>query len=758
MSMGRIKQAGFVIGMISIMLQPITAKAFETGNLLINGDAEQHRCTDDWTAQSPIPGWQVINGAASVLCYTAFNYAHETPILPSSSQTNTALFAAPGADTAIEQIVNVQAESKAIDSGNTHFTLSAWLGGWRDRPERATLTAIFLDEDSHSTGAPVLLTNADAQARNNLTGLIFSEIKGNVPVKTRHIVITVNFLSGFTSYHNAYADNISLKLNGDVSWLVSDKKDQPISNIPDLDHVYVVMMENTNYSDVINTIGNKITINPQMPFLASLAEQGVILTNMWANYHPSDENYVAMVAGDTYKYGPVYYPDYNLPVTHLGDLLDARGKSWSAYVQNMKTPCNLNSDPSGLGYYAPDDQPFVHFTNIINDPTRCISTARDLTDFESAIITNTLPNFAWIAADGWWDGEGAWWDNTNVATSVTKQDEFLGANFMPLLASAQWKNSRSLLIITWDESLGWGWPDNRVPTIMIGSPGILKAGNAIDQHYDGYSVLRTIENAFGLDTLGRFDQFAEPLTAAFSGQKSTERTTLRTVGAAMRGSIADTFGQVTTPAAVNQGQPLVLTTSGHVEKDMVVNIEPLGTLPGVRSKQFSFAENNGQITIPTNRLKPGVYAAWLRRRIEPPHQAPVLFSVLSTEQIGPNTPGIEIVGAPQSVNNNTQLSVREASNMIVHYCRPVDAAPTDTWIGIFPTNTPSDQMTKDNANLLGYWLGTPGEHGQACGEAMAFSAELTPGQGYQILLFHDTANGTTTVGPTAFFTLTPALP
>ncbi|HEY4039126.1 MAG TPA: hypothetical protein VGM15_09925, partial [Burkholderiaceae bacterium] len=50
-----------------------------TGNLLVNGDAESHRCTDDWTAQTPVPGWRVVRGAASVLCYSAFGHAQETP-------------------------------------------------------------------------------------------------------------------------------------------------------------------------------------------------------------------------------------------------------------------------------------------------------------------------------------------------------------------------------------------------------------------------------------------------------------------------------------------------------------------------------------------------------------------------------------------------------------------------------------------------------------------------------------------------------
>jgi len=138
-------------------------------------------------------------------------------------------------------------------------------------------------------------------------------------------------------------------------------------------------------------------VDERMPFLASVAARGVLLSNMWATYHPSDQNYVAMVAGDTFKYGPVYYPDYDLPDTHLGDLLDAHGKSWRAYVQHMGTPCNLKSE----GNFAPDDEPFAQFRNVITNAGRCARALRPLADFEAAIKSNQLPDFAWIAADGW---------------------------------------------------------------------------------------------------------------------------------------------------------------------------------------------------------------------------------------------------------------------------------------------------------------------------------------------------------------------
>ncbi len=745
------------------LAQATTATVSTTENLVLNGNAESHRCTDDWSAQTPVPGWRVLRGAASVLCYSAFKVAQEAPELPRNALAGKALFAAPGADTAIEQVVDVKAASSAIDKGKADFTLSAWLGGWHDRPEQATLTAVFLDEARHATGTPVVLSDVHSATRPHGSQLAAREVKGLVPPLTRQIVITLHFTSGMTSYHNAFADNISLTLHGDsIDLGILSRADlaPPVSGIPSLDHVYVVMMENTNYADVVHTTGRSIAIDTHMPFLASLAKKGVTLTNMWGNYHPSDQNYVAMVAGDTYKYGPVYFPDYDLPVTHLGDLLDAKGKSWRAYVQNMKTPCNLNSD----GNYAPDDQPFVHFRNVIDNPERCAATARDLTDFASAIATKTLPNFAWIAADGWWDGEGAWWDNFSMVDSLAAQDQFLKSTFSALVNSAEWRKSRSLLIVTWDESLGWGWPDNRVPTVLIGSPGLLREGAVVDQHYDGYSVLRSIESAFSLDSLHRHDHFAEPLSAAFASHEPEESNAAADLWpaeeVATRGTLDDTFGRVTTPAAVVRGKLLKLFIAEKVDADVFVNVEPLGQVPSPNAKSYSFDGEKGVVSIPTERMEPGVYGAWLRRGTGFPHRAPLLISILPRSLVSPELPGVEIVGASGHGQEDGVINLRGVSNPIVRYCRPTGVAAAETWIGVFPVDTPSDQMTKDNANVLGFWLKTPGTApGKSCGETMAFTAELPVGQNYRVNLFRDDANGASvTVGRNATFTMTPALP
>jgi hypothetical protein len=749
----------------AVMLVTPASAGETTPNLLLNGDAELQLCTNDWDAQTSVPGWRVLRGAASVLCYSAFALAKETPVLPTNLPPGHALFGAPGADTEMEQVVDVAAAAAAIDSGTVGFDLSGWLGGWRNRPERATLTAVFVDGEGNATGAPVVITDADAQARKNATGLVARHIDGLVPIGTRCIVITVHFLSGMASFHNAYADNLSLTLNGDVHGLAPPAATPPPSRVPNLDHVYVLMMENTNYADVFHVNGTTVSVDAQMPFVASLVGRGVVLSNMWATYHPSDQNYVAMIAGNTFVYGPIYYPDFDLSAPHLGDLLDARGKNWKGYVQFMRTPCNLKSVGKGQASFSPDDEPFVQFQDVIGNPIRCDADLRDLTYFETAIASNTLPDFAWLAADNWWDGEGAWYENYDVGYSNSKQDEFLRSTLQPLIESSAWSDSRSLLILTWDEADGWGWPDDHIPTLLVGSPGLLKAGTVLREHVDGYDLLRTIESALGVGNLGQFDTYGMPVNDVFAGALShdggADGRLWPTPSVATRGSVADTFGTATTPAAVQAGEPLTMVLPAGADAATVVDIEPLGKVPTSASMTYHFESDGKTVSIPTQHLAPGVYGVWLRNGAQMPNQAPMMVSVLPLLLVSLNDPGVEIVGATASGGDPADIGVRYGGNPIVHYCLPPGASVANSWIGIFPTGTPDSQLTKENANVIGYWLKTPGGGGAEppCGEAEAYVSELNPGQPYEVLLLQSNADGTSTpVGRTAGVHVIPALP
>lgn len=734
-----------------------------TPNLLVNGDAEAQRCTDDWTAQTSVPGWRVTRGAASVLCYSAFGYTGEIPVLPADSASGRALFAAPGTDTAMEQSVDVSAAAAAIDRGTVGFALSGWLGGWDARPERATLMASFIDGSGNATGYPVTIANVDAGARNNVTALVQREVDGLVPAGTRQIIVTVQFLSGMESYSNAFADNLRLTLNGNIPALAPPPLVPPAPTVPALDHVYVLMMENTNNADVVQVSGDRATVVQQMPYTASLASRGVVLSNAWATYHPSDENYVAMVAGDTFRYGPVYYP-YNLTDAHLGDLLSARGRSWAGYIQNMGAPCNLKAVQRGSGQngYSPDDGPFAQFSDVIDDVTLCDAVQRDLADFEAAIATNTLPDFAWLAADNWWDGEGAWFKNDAFDTAYSNQiqDQFIQSTVEPLLQSAQWNNSRSLLILTWDEAAGWGWPNNQVPTILLGSPGLLKAGSVFHERVNGYDLLRTVEASLGAGDLGKFDTYAQPLNDLFAGRDAAASLLWPSLAVRTRGSIADTFGQVATSAAVVQGQSITAYVPAGITNTTVVNLLPLGQVPTATSAGYKFNDDGATISIPTIGLPAGVYGAWLRNGASPPARAPMMVSILAAPQVDPSEPGVEIVGASATGTDAAGVTLREGSDAIVHYCLPSGSDPSNGWIGVFPAGTPLNNMTRKAARTIGIWLYTPGGGGTAppCGEAEAYTSELVPGTTYQVLLFITASSGSKQVGRAAQFTVTPVLP
>src|SRR5271167_3652004 len=103
-------------GVAALTLVAPASAGEKTQNLLINGDAELQLCTNDWDAQTSVPGWRVLRGAASVLCYSAFSLAGERPVLPANLPGGQALFGAPGADTEMEQVVDVAAAAAAIDS------------------------------------------------------------------------------------------------------------------------------------------------------------------------------------------------------------------------------------------------------------------------------------------------------------------------------------------------------------------------------------------------------------------------------------------------------------------------------------------------------------------------------------------------------------------------------------------------------------------------------------------------------------------
>lgn len=75
------------------------------------------------------------------------------------------------------------------------------------------------------------------------------------------------------------------------------------AGIPHLDHVFVIMMENHSYSQVLN--------NPNTPYINQLAGIANTANNYFAVAHPSLTNYLEVVGGSNFGNQSDNYPDWH---------------------------------------------------------------------------------------------------------------------------------------------------------------------------------------------------------------------------------------------------------------------------------------------------------------------------------------------------------------------------------------------------------------------------------------------------------------
>ncbi len=83
----------------------------------------------------------------------------------------------------------------------------------------------------------------------------------------------------------------------------ADEHDQSENSFPHLDHVFLIMMENHGYSQILN--------NPNAPYINQLAKSANLATNYFAIGHPSLTNYLEVVGGSNFGIQSDNYPDWH---------------------------------------------------------------------------------------------------------------------------------------------------------------------------------------------------------------------------------------------------------------------------------------------------------------------------------------------------------------------------------------------------------------------------------------------------------------
>jgi acid phosphatase len=98
------------------------------------------------------------------------------------------------------------------------------------------------------------------------------------------------------------------------------------AQIPNSNHVVVVLEENESYSAVIGS--------PSMPYLNSLASQNALATQYYANVHPSIGNYFMLTAGQLVTNNDSLNTTVN--VDNIVRHLLTAGKTWKSYAESLQ--------------------------------------------------------------------------------------------------------------------------------------------------------------------------------------------------------------------------------------------------------------------------------------------------------------------------------------------------------------------------------------------------------------------------------------
>ena len=255
-----------------------------------------------------------------------------------------------------------------------------------------------------------------------------------------------------------------------TSFAADDQDDHAKRAIPQLDHVFVVVMENHAYSQIIG--------NPAAPYINAYAKQANLAANYFGVGHPSLTNYLEIVGGsnfdvvndnspawhsgcasglsnsapqlegsplicpisgsgmdaatpalDNYNEGSVASPIHNDPLapaftvgkTIANQLVEA-GKTWKSYQESLPAfgADNVNfsdglltdatpAPVSGVPHlYASKHNPFVYFADVQKGETEGLG-LKNIVGFEhlyADLASGDVPNYSFIAPNQCHDQHG----------------------------------------------------------------------------------------------------------------------------------------------------------------------------------------------------------------------------------------------------------------------------------------------------------------------------------------------------------------
>jgi phospholipase C len=153
---------------------------------------------------------------------------------------------------------------------------------------------------------------------------------------------------------------------------------------PRLTHVFVIMMENTQYKALL------APSNPNTKFIQQLAATKGLATRYFGVTHVSLPNYIAATSGSNWGSNSddtAQAPLFNHE--NLVDQFEAAHVSWKAYMENLPFPGDL-TDQTPDGLYVRKHDPFLMYPDVYQNPARADNVV-PLTQLSTDLAAGNVP-------------------------------------------------------------------------------------------------------------------------------------------------------------------------------------------------------------------------------------------------------------------------------------------------------------------------------------------------------------------------------
>jgi hypothetical protein len=326
----------------------------------------------------------------------------------------------------------------------------------------------------------------------------------------------------------------------------------PALAAPPLRHVFVVVLENENASTAFGPTSSA-------PYLATtLTRAGAFVPGYYGIGHASLDNYIAMVSGqaptlatqgdcpdfvDVLPGAPTSGGQvlgqgcvYPASAQTVAGQLQAKGLTWKGYMEDMGNnpvrdngvtcahPAIGSPDPTqqatATDQYATRHNPFVYFHSIIDNPAGCQARDVPLSRLSNDLATiKSTPNLSFITPNLCHDGHDATCAD-GTPGGLPAADAFL-RQWVPRITASPAFRRDGLLVVAFDEAGSdsssccgeQSGPNTLAAGGSMGGPGggrtgavllspFIAPGTVSSQDYNHYSLLRSIEDIFGLTHLG----------------------------------------------------------------------------------------------------------------------------------------------------------------------------------------------------------------------------------------------------------------